>query len=73
MTWITLILTVLSNLSKVLPKWYEAWTKRGDLAYLAERAKIRKEKKELWKKYKEAEGDEKQKAFERYIDFIRNH
>jgi hypothetical protein len=73
MNWITLILTILGNLSKVLPKWYERWTKRGDLAYLEERARIRRECKELWRRYKEAEGEAKQKAFDKYIDFIRKH
>jgi hypothetical protein len=68
MTWATLILTILANLSKVLPKWYEGWTKRGDLAYLEQRARDRKEKAEQWQKIKEATGDEKRKLRDEYLD-----
>lgn len=73
MNWIILILTFLGNLSKVFPQWYEAWQKRGDLAYLEERAKIREEKAEAWQKVLEATGDEQEKLLQKYLDkYIRN-
>ena len=73
MIYITLILEILKNLSKVLPQWYEGWAKRKDLSYLEKRAEIRKKKAKLWNRIKEATGEEKEKLLQDYLDrFIRN-
>jgi len=73
MSWAKLILEILSNLSKVVPKWCEWWAKRKDLAYIEKRNEIRREKKKLWQKIQAAKGDEKAKLIQKYLDrFIRN-
>ena len=73
MIYVTVILEIIKNLTKVFPRWYERWIKRKDLDYLEERDRIRRERDEAWTKVVEATGDEQEKLLQDYLDrYIRN-